>query len=193
MNKPYIIFVESAQGVGKSSCVRMLREELKYVTLLDLNAIADKSISADRKMCDYHSSVLSLFEGCKDLGMNFVVSRSYMSESVYATLGYKPYDFKQYAHYLRRELDYLAKFYNVCFILLTATSEQLEERLKRNKFAYNKFSVESSLNQQQIYKDEMRLLVEDTEDVKVFEIENNDLRKTVDTIKDIILDKMVGE
>ena len=45
----------------------------------------------------------------------------------------------------------------------------------------------------EIYKDEMRLLVEDTEDVKVFEIENNDLRKTVDTIKDIILDKMVGE
>ena len=192
MDRPYIVFIEGCQGCGKSSCVRRLREELKYVTMLDLNAIADKSVGADKKMCDYHSSIFSLFENCKDLNMNFVVSRSYMSESVYATLGYKPYDFKQYAHYLRQELDYLTKFYDVYFILLTATEEDLKIRLNRDKFAYNAFSVDNSLNQQQVYKDEMKILVEDTEEVKAFEIENDILDRTVNTIKDIILGGFLG-
>ena len=193
MNKPFLIFVEGSQGTGKSTVCRELRERLKYTTLLDLNAIEDKSEEAEDKMYHYHGRALEMFEGCIHLGMNFVVGRSYQSEKVYCNLGYKPYDFELFSHLLRQELDYLSKYYDIYFILLTATEEQLKERLKRDKAEYHKFSVENSLAQQEEYKKEMKILAEETKNIKVFEIENDNLSRTVSTIKDIILTGMIGE
>ena len=48
--KPKIIFIEGCQGCGKSSITKELREKLKYTTMLDLNAIGDKSLEGRDKM-----------------------------------------------------------------------------------------------------------------------------------------------
>ena len=67
------------------------------------------------------------------------------------------------------------------------TEEDLKIRLNRDKFAYQSFSVESSLAQQKQYQKEFMNLAKMNTGVKVYEIENDNLPRTVNTIKDIIL------
>ena len=191
--KPYILFLEGSVGVGKSSCCRSLREILPSVTLLDLTGCPDKTDEGKDKTYKYHSRILQMMEDTSDCQMNYVVSRSYMSESVYADrLNLKPYSFEHEALCFRCELEYLTNFYDIYFVQLTATEEQLTERLKRDKFEYVEHSVSNALVQQEAYKEEMRLLAKECENVKVFEIQNDDLQSTVNTIKDLILSGMIG-
>ena len=67
------------------------------------------------------------------------------------------------------------------------TEEDLKIRLNRDKFAYQSFSVESSLAQQKQYQKEFMNLAKMNTGIKVYEIENDNLPRTVNTIKDIIL------
>ena len=192
-NKPKIIFIEGSQGVGKSSVTKELREKLKYTTMLDLNAIGDKSLEGRDKMYKYHKGILNMFEDNKYNGMNFLCSRSYFSEAVYCELGYKEYNFEVQTNSLTSELTYLTNYYDIYFIVLTATEEELEERLNRNKFAYNKFSVENSLNQQNVYKRYLRYLSNKSErSVRCFEVPNRNIDDTVEVIMKSILTNMIG-
>ena len=65
MDKPFIVFIEGAQGTGKSTVCRELREQMKYVTLLDLNGIGDKTESGEYKMFSYHNTVIDMFDYSK--------------------------------------------------------------------------------------------------------------------------------
>ena len=187
MDKPFLIFVEGACGTGKSTVCRELREQMKYVTLMDLNGIGDKTETGEDKMFKYHNQILDMFDYTKFCEMNYVCCRSYLSERIYCNLGYKPYSFDKYNMVLANNLNYLTKWYDVYFVLLTANEEQLKIRLDRDKFAYQKFSVENSLAQQEQYQIEFRALAKQNNDIKIFEIENDILERTVNTIKDIIL------
>lgn len=192
MDKPFIVFIEGAQGTGKSTVCRELREQMKYVTLLDLNGIGDKTESGEHKMFTYHNTIIDMFDYSKFCEMNYVCCRSYLSERIYCNLGYKPYSFDKYNMILLNNIDYLTKWYDIYFILLTASEEDLKVRLNRDKFAYQKFSVENSLAQQEQYQIEFRNMAKQDTDIKVFEIENDILDRTVNTIKDIILGGFLG-
>ncbi len=189
--KPKLIFVEGSQGSGKSTICRELREKLKYTTLLDLSAIGDKSKEAEEKMFQYHRHILEMFENTKYLGMNYVCCRSFLSERIYCNLGYKPYDFEKYRLILTKEIDYLNRFYDIYFILLTTNANDLEIRLKRDKFAYQAFSVENSLAQQEEYRKEFKCLAETLDETYILEIENDNIERVVNTIKEIILEGFV--
>ena len=191
--KPKIIFIEGCQGCGKSSITKELREKLKYTTMLDLNAIGDKSLEGRDKMYRYHKGILNMFEDNKYNDMNFLCSRSYFSEAVYCELGYKKYDFEVQTNSLTSELTYLTNYYDIYFIVLTATEEELKERLNRNKFAYNKFSVENSLDQQEEYKRQLRYLSKQSKcSIRCFEIPNRNIDDTVEVIMKSILTNMIG-
>ena len=88
---------------------------------------------------------------------------------------------------LINNVDYLTKWYDVYFVLLLATEEDLKIRLNRDKFAYQSFSVESSLAQQKQYQKEFMNLAKMNTGIKVYEIENDNLPRTVNTIESIIL------
>lgn len=191
--RPFLIFVEGACGTGKSTVCRELREQMKYVTLMDLNGIGDKTETGEDKMFKYHNQIFDMFDYTKFCGMNYVCCRSFLSERIYCNLGYKPYSFDRYNNILINNLDYLTRWYDVHFILLTANEEDLKIRLNRNKFAYQTFSVENSLAQQEQYQKEFRYLAKQKTDIKVYEIENNNLERTVNTIKDIILGNFLGD
>ena len=187
MDRPFIVFIEGACGTGKSTVCRELREQMKYVTLMDLNGIGDKTETGEDKMFRYHNQIFDMFDYTKFCGMNYVCCRSFLSERIYCNLGYKPYSFDKYNGILINNLDYLTKWYDIYFVLLTAKEEDLKVRLNRDKFAYQKFSVENSLAQQEQYQIEFRNMAKQDTDIKVFEIENDILDRTVNTIKDIIL------
>ena len=191
--KPKIIFIEGCQGCGKSSITKELREKLKYTTMLDLNAIGDKSLEGRDKMYKYHKGILNMFEDNKYNGMNFLCSRSYFSEAVYCELGYKKYNFEVQTNSLTSELTYLTNYYDIYFIVLTATEEELKERLNRDKFANNKYSVENSLNQKNIYKRQLRYLSKQSKcSIRCFEIPNRNIDDTVEVIMKSILTNMIG-
>ena len=185
--KPFILLVEGSQGCGKSTVCKELREQMKYVTLLDLNGVGDKTEEGRNKMFKYHNQILDMFDYTKICGMNYVCCRSFLSETIYCNLGYKPYSFANHNNILINNLDYLTRWYDVYFILLTAKEEDLKIRLNRDKFAYHSFSVENSLAQQEQYRKEFRNMINQKTNIKVYEIENDNLERTVNSIKDIIL------
>jgi hypothetical protein len=160
---------------------------------MDLSSIKGKTNVQERKMYNYHSNILTMLENSKRCNMNFLFSRSFMSEKIFCNLGAKEYDFKMYYRFLVEQLEYLAKDYDVYFILLTTNPAALETRLKRSKFEYNPFSIENSMKQQEQYQIELRALAKRNNNIRCFEIENDVLDKTVNTIKDLILTNVIGE
>lgn len=191
--KPKLIFIEGCQASGKSTICKELREKMKYSTLMDLSAIEDKTESGERAMYKYHSSILDMFDDTKYCGMNYVVCRSFMSEKIYCNLGYKPYTFEQYYRVLVKELEYLTKWYDVYFILLTTNQYDLSIRLKRDKAEYHKFSVENSLAQQEEYQKEFRKLARITDDdLYIFEMENDNMERVVNTIIKVVNEGLIG-
>jgi broad-specificity NMP kinase len=193
MSKPKLVFVIGSQGSGKSTVCKELRETLSNTTLMDLSAVKDKTNVGERQMYRFHSNILTMLDNSKHTTMNWVICRSFMCEKIYCNLGFKEYSFKMYYRFLVEQLEYLAKDFEVFFILLTTNPTALETRLKRSKFEYNPFSIENSMKQQEQYQIELRALAERNNNIRCFEIENDVLDKTVNTIKDLILTDVVGE
>lgn len=191
-DKPKLIYVLGACGVGKSTICHRLRDKLKYTTLLDLSAVEDKTESGERAMFKYHDNILQMFDNTKFCGMSWLCCRSFICEHVFCSLGCKEYDFEKYYRVLIKELEYLSRWYNINIFLITADEKDLEIRLQRDKFAYNPFSVKNSLMQQEQYKKEMQRLAKDTEDIKLFELQNDNLNRTVDTIIKIVNEGLIG-
>ena len=149
--KPKLIIVEGCQGSGKSSVTNYLRENMLNTNLIRLSGLKDKSEKASLVSYLYHSSVLTMISDTHNAKMNWVLDRSYISDYVYANLGFKEYDFKLEFKSLSVMLGVLSKKYDVHVFLLTASEEVFKERLNRDKAEYEKFSVESSLTQQESY------------------------------------------
>ena len=191
-DKPKLIYVLGGQGTGKSTICHQLRDKLSYITLLDLSAVEDKTESGQRAMFRYHDSILQMFDNTKFCGMSWLCCRSFICEHVFCSLGCKEYDFEKYYRVLIKELEYLSRWYDVYIFLITAQEEDLEIRLQRDKFAYNPFSVKNSLVQQEQYRKEMQRLSKDTEDIKLFELQNDNLNRTVDTIIKIVNEGLIG-
>ena len=190
--KPKLIYILGGQGTGKSTICHQLRDKLSYTTLLDLSAVEDKTKSGERAMFKYHDNILQMFDNTKFCGMSWLCCRSFICEHVFCSLGCKEYDFEKYYRVLIKELEYLSHWYDVYIFLITAQEEDLEIRLQRDKFAYNPFSVKNSLVQQEQYRKEMQRLSKDTEDIKLFELQNDNLNRTVDTIIKIVNEGLIG-
>ena len=150
-NKPVLVIVEGAQGTGKSSATSYLREHMLNTNLMRLSGMKDKSESASVKSYIYHTNVLDMIKRNSISEMNWVLDRSFISDYVYANIGYKEYKFDAEYQLLCERLSLLAELYDVYVITLLATSSTLESRLCRTKAEYETFSVDSSLKQQIAY------------------------------------------
>jgi len=149
MAKPKLIIVEGPQGSGKSILTNYLREYVPHSTLLRLNGLPKDSNDTD--VFFYHTSWLHLINVNRSLNSQFILDRSFVSEKVYCDLGYKNYDFKIHFDLLAEQLNCLREFYDIKIVLLKTNDKVLEKRLKRNKFTYSEFSVESSKKQYTSY------------------------------------------
>ena len=148
MSKPKLIIVEAAPAGGKSSTTDLLRERMLNTTLFRLS-----SIGKDDKynVFSYHTSILMLLYDMKHSQMNCVMDRSFLSQYVYARLGYKSHSFEEETQRLLDRLNTLGLFYDVHLVLLAANKQDYEERLKRDKAQYIEHSVENSIKQQREY------------------------------------------
>ena len=157
MNKPKLIIIEGAIASGKSSLAKAIREQLPHTMLIDLSSIK-KDTEFNSYM--YHADVMNMIFDIKGCHSNFVLSRSYISNEIYARLGKKDYDNSRNFKILTNKLELLQYWYDVKIVILASNPNEYERRLgKRNKFEYVKHSVDEALKQQKQYlliADELR-------------------------------------
>ena len=157
MSKPKLIIVEGSICSGKSSLSKALREQMAHTMLMDLSSI-EKDNEPNSYM--YHADIMNMIFDIKECHSNFVISRSYISNEIYARLGKKDYDNSRNFRILTNKLELLQYWYDVKIVILASNPNEYERRLgKRNKFEYIEHSVEEALKQQKQYlliADELR-------------------------------------
>jgi len=165
-----IIIVEGPQGVGKTTFTNYLREKMSSTDLYRLSGIKDKSETGFDKIKQRYNNLLDYMENCENINMIF--DRTFFSEEVYSRLGYKPYSFSELYGKLLNRLDNLNYDIYLVVLYLEDTSEY-ERRIKRNKHQYQKFDVESSINQQREYLKLADEVSGKTRNIKVIKFNNN--------------------
>lgn len=166
MNK--VIIVEGAQGVGKTSVTRLLREKMTYTVLISLTGTPDKTPSGEKKVYIEHYSVLQMIDQCKHSDLNFVLDRSFITEKVYCKLNYTEYDFSS-SNALMEYLNHLGEDYDVYYVTLVANANTLEQRLHRDKPQHANviFNHMTSLNQQNEYLNIAKHIMDEYPSIKV--------------------------
>ena len=74
-NKPKLIIVEGANGVGKSTVSDYLREQMTSTNLLSLSGVADKTITGSTKSEIYHHQVLDMIRNTSKCSLNYILCR----------------------------------------------------------------------------------------------------------------------
>ena len=173
--KQSLLFVHGAQGSGKSTLTNLLREKLTHTTLMRLAGVPADQEDPNTQALRYHVAMLEAVNQAYGTGMNFIFDRSYLCEKVYANLGFKEHSFDKELKVITSGMKELSKRYNIYFVLLTASKEVFQQRLKREGktvFEGIEFDAQNSINQQEEYLNEFEDL---PEDVGVLILPTNDM------------------
>ena len=165
--KPKLIIVEGSQGTGKTTTTNYLREQMLNTNLLRLSGMKHKGDDANVFSFWYHYNVLDMILRNTFTEMSWVLDRSFISDYVYAQIGYKDYPFEEEFKRLSHGLNILSTEYDVYVIILTASEDVFKTRLCRDKAAYEEFSVESSIKQQKEYLKAIDLLDSNITKIKI--------------------------
>ena len=145
-----IIIIEGPQGSGKSTMANFLRDNLAASNLYRLTGIKDKSKSGYEKNKTMYLGLINYMESLEETELNLIFDRTFFTEQVYATLGYKDYKFDDVYERLVRKLSELD--FNIYFVVLYLKDTNIyETRLKRQHHQYQSFSVDNSVKQQELY------------------------------------------
>lgn len=169
-----IIIVEGPQGVGKSTMANFLRDNLPTTNLYRLSGIKDRSETGREKNKIMYLGLINYMESLEETELNLVFDRTFFSEQVYCSLGYKDYKFDDVYKRLISKLNALD--YNIYFAVLYLKDVNIyEQRLKRVHHNYQSFSLQSSVDQQNEYlklADNMK-----QNNIKVLKIAMDDYKK----------------
>ena len=152
MQKNTLIIVEGPQGAGKSTFTNYLRENLASADLHRLTGIKDKSKTGLEKVTKRFQREMDYIKGgCSPEDPIMVYDRNFFTDEVYARLGYKEYSFAETYQNLLSQLNNMDL--EIYLVILYLDDEKLyKERLaSRDKFEYQKFDIENSINQQREY------------------------------------------
>lgn len=180
--KDTIIIVEGPQGAGKTTFTNYLREKIGSADLYRLTGIKDKTETGYPKIKKKYLKLLEYIDNCTDVNMIF--DRTFFSEEIYSRLGYKEYSFHDIYTELLQKLDKLNFEIYFVALYLKDTSEY-EKRIKRNKFEYQKFELESSIKQQEAYLDLADEIERETKNIKVIKFNNDSTENSTEKINEI--------
>lgn len=174
-----IIIIEGPQGVGKSTLANFLRDNLPTTNLYRLSGIKDRTETGKEKNKIMYLGLINYMESLEETELNLVFDRTFFTEQVYCSLGYKDYKFDDEYDRLVRKLAQLD--YNIYFVILYLKDEALyEKRLRRTHHNYQAFSLKSSVDQQNTYLK----LADDIKEknINVLKIAMDDYRKGYEKI-----------
>lgn len=171
--KDTIIIVEGPQGVGKTTFTNYLREKIAASDLYRLTGIKDKTETGYPKIKRKYLKLLEYVENCEDV--NIIFDRTFFSEEVYSRLGFKAYSFHELYEELLKKLDSLN--FDIYFVVLyLKNTSEYEKRIQRDKGVYQKFSVQSSIRQQDEYLKLADEIEKQTKNIKVIRFNTDDNR-----------------
>ena len=151
-NMNRLIIIEGPQGTGKTTLANYLRENIPGSNLYRLSGQKEKEETGKLISKKMYEALLDYLEKMVDIPMDLIFDRTFFTEEVYARLRYKQYSFTDVYQSL---LDRFLKLnYEIYFINLYLKDTSIyEKRLKREHHNYQAFSVESSIDQQNVYKE----------------------------------------
>lgn len=178
------IIVEGPQGCGKTGLTNYLRENVPASNLYRLTGNKDKTITGKEKSKSMYIALLEYMKNIEDCEVNLIFDRTFFSDYVYANLGYKEYNFEDVYQELLTKLGELN--YEIYYISLYLEDTSIfEARLKRQHHNYQKFSIESSIKQQNEYK---RIIeeIKKLPNTQVHEIAMDDFEKAYQKIDEVL-------
>lgn len=177
--KDAIIIVEGPQGAGKTTFTNYLREKIAPSDLYRLTGIKDKTETGFPKIKRKYLKLLEYVENCEDV--NLIFDRTFFSEEVYSRLGFKTYSFHELYEELLKKLNSLN--FDIYFVVLyLKNTNEYEKRIQRDKGVYQKFSVESSIKQQEEYLKLADEVEKTAENIKVIRFDNSNCDNYTDKI-----------
>lgn len=157
---------------GKTTFTNYLREKVAASDLYRLTGIKDKEVTGLEKIRRKYIKLLEYVENCSDV--NLIFDRTFFSEEIYGRLGYKKYSFTNTYKELLKKLDSL-DFDIYLIVLYLKNTNEYEMRLgTRDKHQYQKFNIESSINQQNAYLQLADEVEKETKNIKVIRYDNGD-------------------
>jgi thymidylate kinase len=138
--KSNIIFIEGSRGVGKSSIVHYLRQQLRYTN--SANLTGNMYPNDESKTVNMYKSWVNHLKTIFGDGISFVFDRFLFTEIALCRMGYKQYDFEK-SYECFKELMFgsggIADLYNVYYVTLTCDAQTFGKRLQREKIANNNY------------------------------------------------------
>lgn len=182
--KNKLIIVEGAQGVGKTTITNLLREKIPYSCLIRSSGIKRRDKLGSWKTYRSHKQMLEMISEGYENELNFILDRTFFSEKVYEDLGHKEPCSITFYKELTDKLNALSERFDITLVLLTATANQFNERLKREKPMYSnvEFNIAESLNQQNAYRSLLLDFSVFAESIRFMEIENTSVEDTIQYI-----------
>ena len=177
------IIIEGPQGCGKTSLANYLRENIAASNLYRLTGNKDKTITGKEKSKKMYEALLEYMEKIQDSEVNLIFDRAFFTDYVYSKLGYKEYDYEDVYQELLKKLGNLK--YDIYYISLYLEDTNIyNERLKRVHHNYQAFSIESSIRQQNTYK-EILIDIKKLNKVQVLELAMDDFNKAYQIIDEL--------
>ena len=173
--KEKIIIVEGPQGAGKTTVTDYIRHSLPYTNLYRLSGNKDSSKEGLKKSIKMYDDLINYMKTLEHTDINLVFDRTFFTEEVYCRLGFKDFSFTEEYNKCVKALDNLD--FDIYYInLYLDDTNAFAERLKRSgkaKIDYAAFAVESSIKQQNMYKEIADELEENTKNIKVINFNTN--------------------
>lgn len=153
VKKSKIIIVEGPQGTGKTTLSSFFRENLPGANLYRLSGQKDKTLTGKKYSVIMYNALIEYLEVMQNVPMDMIFDRTFFTEEVYGRLGYKEYSFTDEYQKLVKKFDELN--YDIYYISLYLKNVELfRQRLARESHHnYQSFSLENSVNQQNVYKE----------------------------------------
>lgn len=185
MKRSKLIIIEGPQGTGKTTLANYLRDNMSGSNLYRLSGQKDKTQTGLNYSIKMYKALLDYLEVMQDIPMDIIFDRTFMTEEVYARLGYKEYSFTDVYNNLLKRLDNLN--YDIYYFSLYLKDVELfKTRLARDSHHnYQAFSVQNSVDQQNKYLEISDELCK-YENIHVTRLEMDDFTIAYDKIREIL-------
>ena len=180
-----LIIVDGPQGTGKTTLANYLRENIGGSNLYRLSGQKDKSESGKEYSIIMYDALADYLRAMQKVPMDMIFDRTFFTEEVYARLGLKDYSFTdEFRHYLRRlaRLDYDIYYFSLYLENTNLFKKRLDRGAHHN---YQAFSLENSVNQQNVYKD-IAKEVSTFKNIKVIELPMDNFEESYKKIDEIL-------